>query len=312
LRWIEVTEVFIGAGGWAYFQVPGLRPLEAYARAFNFVEVNSTFYTRPRLQRVQAWRQRVPPDFEFSVRCHRDVTHRFQLEPIPEVLDAVTRMQDICRVLRSKYLVLQTPASFPVTASKVDACRQLFRSLSLKGLRLVWEVRQKGRSRLPLRLRSLMQDLNVIHCVDLSRETPATDADVLYTRVFGKGEHNRYQFTDEELVDIDRTIVATARETAVVSFHNVRMYKDAARYQLFRQRSQFSPVTRGIGQQALKEVLREDTVFPVTKAELLTTQGWKVIDVQRNQRVHADTLLHRLPDRYFTSVEEVLTALPKE
>ncbi len=43
-----MTEVLIGAGGWAYFQVPGLRPLDAYAQAFNFVEVNATFYTYPR------------------------------------------------------------------------------------------------------------------------------------------------------------------------------------------------------------------------------------------------------------------------
>lgn len=307
-----MTEVLIGAGGWAYFQVPGLRPLDAYAQAFNFVEVNATFYTYPRRQLVQSWRQRVPPPFEFAVRCHRDVTHRYQLEPRPEVFASIARMQTICRALRSKYLVLQTPASFPLTEAKVDALRQLFRSLSLQELRLVWEVRQKGRQQLPSSLWSLMQDLDIIHCVDLSKATPAIATDVLYARVFGKGDHNRYQFTDEELEDIDRTINTTGPETAVVSFHNVRMYKDAARYQLYRRRRHFPPVTRETGQQALQEVLSEDTVFPVTKGELVTSQGWKVIDLQRNHRVHASTLLQRLPDRSFSSVEDILTTLPKE
>ena len=253
-----MTEFLIGAGGWAYFQVPGLRPLEAYSRAFNFVEVNSTFYTSPCLQLVKSWRRRVPQKFEFSVRCHQDVTHRFMLEPIREVFNTVTRMLDICRLLRSKFLVLLTPASFPFTEEKVEAIRHLINSLNLKGMRLVWEVRWKGKKHLPPSMRSLMQDFNVIHCVDLSKETPATESDTVYTRVFGKGEHNIYQFTDYELLEIDRKIMDKDRDTAVVSFHNVRMYKDAARYQIYKQRKMFPPVTIGTGQYALKEVLLED------------------------------------------------------
>jgi uncharacterized protein YecE (DUF72 family) len=306
-----MTELLIGAGGWAYFKVPGLRPLEAYSRAFNFVELNSTFYTSPRLQLVKSWRRRVPQKFEFSVRCHQDVTHRFMLEPIREVYDSITRMLDICRLLRSKFLVLQTPASFPFTDDKVEAIRHLFNSLNLKGVRLVWEVRRKGKKRFNSKIRSLMQDYNVIHCVDLSKETPATDTDTVYTRVFGKGEHNIYQFTDDELLEVDRKIMDKNRDTAAVSFHNVRMYKDAARYQIYKQRKKFPAVTRVTGQRALKDILLEDTDFPVTRQELIRTQGWKVIDLLDNQRVHVHTLLERLPDRCFTSIEEVLMALPK-
>jgi uncharacterized protein YecE (DUF72 family) len=234
------------------------------------------------------------------------------LEPIKEVFDTITSMLDVCRILRSKFLVLQTPASFPFTEEKVEAIRYLFNSLNLKGIRLVWEVRRRGRERLPPSLRSLIQDLNVIHCVDLSRETPATDADTVYTRVFGKGGHNIYQFTDGELLEIDGKIMDENRDTAVVSFHNVRMYKDAARYKIYKQRKRFPPVTRGTGQRALKEVLTEDTDFPATKQKLIMTQGWKVIDLPGDQRVHAHTLLEKLPDRCFKSIEEVLMKLPKK
>ncbi|RLI38549.1 hypothetical protein DRO66_01315 [Candidatus Bathyarchaeota archaeon] len=304
-----MTEFLIGAGGWAYFQVPGLRPLEAYSRAFSFVEVNSTFYTNPSFQLVKSWRRRVPQKFEFSVRCHQDVTHRFMLEPIREVFDNVTRMLDVCRILRSKFLVLQTPASFPFTEEKIEAIRHLFNSLNLKGIRLVWEVRRRGGECLPRSLRSLMQDFNVIQCIDLSRETLATDVDTVYSRVFGKGEHNIYQFTDGELLEINRKIMDERRDTAVVSFHNVRMYKDAARYKIYKQRKKFPPVTRYTGQLALKEVLTEDTDFPATKQKLITTQGWKVIDLPGDQRVHAHTFLKRLPDKCFKNIEEVMLKL---
>lgn len=45
-----------------------------------------------------------------------------------------------------------------------------------------------------------IQDHNMIHSVDLSKdEEPAYKSDILYTRLFGKGEYNIYQPTDQEL-----------------------------------------------------------------------------------------------------------------
>jgi len=43
MRTIALPKYLIGAGGWAYFQVPSMHPLVAYSRAFDFVEVNTTF-----------------------------------------------------------------------------------------------------------------------------------------------------------------------------------------------------------------------------------------------------------------------------
>ena len=65
----------IGGGGWAYFHVPGSNSLSAYAKTFDFVEVNSTFYEYPSMQTVRSWRKRVSADFEFTVRCHQDIAH---------------------------------------------------------------------------------------------------------------------------------------------------------------------------------------------------------------------------------------------
>jgi len=39
-----MTDAWIGAGGWGYFRGPSGHPLEDYALAFRFVEVNATFY----------------------------------------------------------------------------------------------------------------------------------------------------------------------------------------------------------------------------------------------------------------------------
>jgi uncharacterized protein YecE (DUF72 family) len=304
-----MTEFLIGAGGWAYFQVPGLRPLEAYARAFNFVEVNSTFYEIPNFQTVRSWRSRVPQDFEFSVRCHKNVTHEHRLEPDKEAFHTLEVMSDICRDLRSRFLVLETPSWLDFNDEKIESVGNFFGSVDLEGVRIVWEVRRGKGEYLPSSLIALMQEHGIIHCADLSREDPAVDSDTVYTRVFGKGEHNVYQFTDEELGEVDRRIMSRDHRTAVVSFHNVRMYKDAARYKIYKQTERFFPVTKTKGQQSLKEVLMEDADFPATKQRLIKDQGWKVIDLTENDRVRASMLLSQLPDKEFRSVDEVLDGL---
>jgi len=307
-----MTEFLIGAGGWAYFQVPGLRPLEAYARAFNFVEVNSTFYEIPSLKTVRSWRRRVPRDFEFSVRCHKDVTHEQRLEPVREAFSKFKTMTDICRCLRSRFLVLETPSSLDFKNKRIKSVRNFFEGADAKGIRIVWEVRRERAEPLPSGLAALMQDYGIIHCVDLSREDPAIGSDTVYTRVFGKGEHNVYQFTDNELAEVDRKIISKDSRTTVVSFHNLRMYKDAARYKIYKQTRRFPPVTRAKGQQSLKEVLMEDAQFPATKHELIKDQGWKVIDLTEERRIHASILLYQLPDREFRTVDEVVNSLGKE
>ena len=76
-----MSEYRIGAGGWGYFDIPGADPLKVYSKAFDFVEVNSTFYNIPSLKTVDSWARRVPETFTFSVKCHRDLTHKYLLSP---------------------------------------------------------------------------------------------------------------------------------------------------------------------------------------------------------------------------------------
>ena len=53
------------------------------------------------------------------------------------------------------------------------------------------------------KLLSILADFNIVHSVDISMAKPTQRSDIGYTRLFGKGKHNEYQFTDEELQEID-------------------------------------------------------------------------------------------------------------
>ncbi len=299
-----MSRVYIGAGGWAYFQVPGMDSLAAYARAFDFVEVNSTFYTNPSIEMVRSWRRRVPDDFMFSVRCHRDLTHKYLLSPCKESHEILAHSIRICSELRAEILHIQTPPSFNPD-EKIKDIRDLFSSIDLGTIKLAWEIR----GRIAKGTIELMRDLGIIHCTDISQEMPALDSDILYTRLFGQGEHNLYQFDDAELTEIDRRVNEKRRGDAYLTFHGARMYSDAARLKVYGKSGTFPKVTKATGLVSLKAVLEEDAKFPASKSELIEKQGWKVFNLTEKEHVHASTLLVKLPDRKYKNIEEVIGAL---
>jgi uncharacterized protein YecE (DUF72 family) len=293
--------LYIGAGGWAYFKVPGLDSLAAYSKAFDFVEVNSTFYTTPSIEMVRSWRQRVPDNFMFSVRCHKDLTHRYLLSPRRESYELFNQSLRICNELKAKILHIQTPPAFNPD-EKHKSIQDLLSSVDFGNVRLAWEIRGK----LSDRTVELMRDLGIIHCTDISREMPAVDTDIMYTRLFGHGEHNLYQFDDAELLNIERGAREREQDSVYLTFHGAKMYSDAARLKVYERSGTFPKVTKAIGLASLKIVLEEDAVFPATKTELIEKHGWKVFDMTEKEHVHANLLLGKLPDKKYTRVEEVI------
>jgi len=286
-----------------------MHPLVAYSRAFDFVEVNSTFYEIPSLKLVEYWRRLVPPNFEFAVRCNKALTHKYKFQPLSEAFDVLKKMTTICKTLRAEVLHMQTPASFQFTKTNVDFMRNFFSSADLRGVRVALEMRGSDRPLNP-DLLEVMQDYNMVHCVDLSKdEEPAYESDILYSRLFGKGPRNVYQPTDEELRKIDGKASRGKHKTVVVSFHFVRMYKDAARFKIYKETGKFPMVTKSTGLGSLTEVLREDAKFPSTKQELIRHQGWKIVDLTEDKRVHATYMLERLPEKTYNSVDEVVETL---
>jgi uncharacterized protein YecE (DUF72 family) len=300
----------IGTGGWAYFQVPGLKPLVAYSRVFNFVEVNSTFYQMPPLKEVENWRKLVPSDFKFAVRAHQSMTYKYKLQPIEGTFETFKRMKQICSILNAEILHLQVSSFHKSTKSLNSKLRNLLPSLNLQELRLALEIRDARSSELPPQLLKTMQEHNIVHCVDLSKgEIPAYESDILYARLFGKGKQNVYQPTDEELLEIDKRASGEKSEKIVMSFHFVKMYKDAARLKTYKQMGKFPMVTRSTSSASLKEVLGEDARFPSTKQELIRSQGWKIFDLTETERIRVGDLLEKLPEATYKDLVEVTERL---
>jgi uncharacterized protein YecE (DUF72 family) len=85
--------VRVGCSGWMYDswrgrlyaeREPKRRWLELYARQFDTVEVNSTFYRLARREAVAGWVAQTPSKFLFSVKASRYLTHIRRLAGIEE------------------------------------------------------------------------------------------------------------------------------------------------------------------------------------------------------------------------------------
>jgi uncharacterized protein YecE (DUF72 family) len=83
----------IGAQGWNYdawlgdFYPSGTRPVDflaTYARAFDTVEVDSTFYAIPAEKTVEGWARRTPDNFLFTLKLPQSITHERRLRASEE------------------------------------------------------------------------------------------------------------------------------------------------------------------------------------------------------------------------------------
>ncbi|HZF71945.1 MAG TPA: DUF72 domain-containing protein, partial [Gemmatimonadaceae bacterium] len=85
------AEIHIGTQGWNYdawvgpFYPEGTRPsdfLTVYARAFDTVEVDSTFYASPAATTIRSWADRTPRNFIFALKLPQEVTHEQRLRDV--------------------------------------------------------------------------------------------------------------------------------------------------------------------------------------------------------------------------------------
>jgi uncharacterized protein YecE (DUF72 family) len=113
----------IGCSGWNYqhwrngvFYPPRLPPqrwLEFYARHFDTVEVNATFYRLPRESAVATWVRESPPGFLFAVKMSRYVTHIKRLRDLASSLEIFySRIRPLAGSPKLGPVLWQLPGTF--------------------------------------------------------------------------------------------------------------------------------------------------------------------------------------------------------
>ena len=134
---------FIGTAGWSIpaqykdgFPEHGSH-LERYAKRFNGVEINSSFYRSHKYGTYQRWAASVPSTFRFSVKMPRSITQNHRLQNCEDLLDPF--LQQVSGLGDKLGVVLvQLPPSLEYDA---DVAAYFFRNLARIRANIVCEPR---------------------------------------------------------------------------------------------------------------------------------------------------------------------------
>jgi uncharacterized protein YecE (DUF72 family) len=122
----------IGCAGWslprsasASFPKDGSH-LQRYAARFNGVEINSSFYRSHRRETYARWADDTPPDFAFSVKLPKSISHEARLMRSGKLLDAF--FADVSGLGKKLGCVLiQLPPSLAFDRARVQRFLKAFR-----------------------------------------------------------------------------------------------------------------------------------------------------------------------------------------
>lgn len=137
------NKIYIGCSGfsnrdWKGFffpeELPSKEQLNYYSTQFNTVEINSTFYRRPRPQTLSNWYERTGKDFKFFIKIPKTITHIKRLkETAAETADFCNHIHQGIQEKLAGFL-FQMPPSFHYSEEHLE---HLFETVSSQYLNVV-------------------------------------------------------------------------------------------------------------------------------------------------------------------------------
>lgn len=212
--------------------LPRRQWLEHYAKQFDTVELNVTYYRVPGTKTVEGWVERTPDDFVFSVKAHQSLTHD---RGDPDFSGYLAGIQPLQRSGKLACVLAQFPYSFHPTEENRAYLSRL--RAGLADVPLVIEFRDRGWAN--EQVFELLRELNFGYCaVDepplrgLMPPIAPASGPLGYVRLHGRNaekwwnhqhawERYDYSYSDEELGEwVPRILELESQADAVLVYAN--------------------------------------------------------------------------------------------
>ncbi len=216
-RSMSSPAILIGTSGWHYadwygrFYPPAVKASEQlayYARQFPAVEINSSFYHPPRLETVQHWAEIVPPEFQFSVKLYRYLTHTKHLNLDAEAVAALHAFFDTLAPLRGQLaaVLVQLPPGLAVDNGRLRNLAEQVQVARVRlGLELPLAIEFRHASWFNDQTFELMHQYRIANVIS---DTPgrwpmsyAVTAELVYIRLHGNRRLYSSSYTQAELTE---------------------------------------------------------------------------------------------------------------
>ena len=205
----------LGTQGWNYdawvgpFYPEGTRPVDfltIYSRAFDTVEVDSTFYATPPAKTVRGWAQRTPPGFVFSLKLPQEITHERRFR---DAGDLAKEFFDRARELEDKLgpVLIQLGADF--APSELPALAKFLPSLPED---IAFAIEFRDKAWVHDGVIALLAEHNVALALTDARWIPRKQMLSLADRPTADFAYIRWMGADREVVDYSRIQIDRTRE----------------------------------------------------------------------------------------------------
>lgn len=210
--------LYIGTSGFGYKEwkgkfypagIPAKDMLGFYAKLFNAVEVNNTFYRMPNESLLENWAKIVPPDFVFVVKAPRIITH---IKRLRGAEDEAAFFLKTCERLGTRLgaVLFQLPPGYPRDTTVLEG---FLDSLDFPS-RVAFEF--KNPTWHDPDVFEILRSRDCALCVSDTDE--AKSADPVSTASWGYLRLRRTDYTEEELTGWVRAVRTQRWESAFIFF----------------------------------------------------------------------------------------------
>lgn len=220
--------VYIGTSGFSYQHwkgrfypegTPSSEFLRYYAKNFNAVEVNVTFYRTPKVNTFKNWYESVPEYFRFSLKAPRIITHFDRLNNLEnnvnEFFEKITALRE-----KAACVLWQFPPSFVPDTEFLSSFFGEIKKL-IADLRHATEFRNKHAFN-DENFRMLRKHNIALVCSHSNRYPLCLKktADFSYFRFHGPGSLYNSRYSEQELEEWVKSIVRFLKYGDVYVFFN--------------------------------------------------------------------------------------------
>jgi uncharacterized protein YecE (DUF72 family) len=220
------TSVFVGCSGWFYWKWRGLfypaelptsKWFEHYAKHFDTVEINASFYSWPTVANVKIWkRQTEKLDFVYTVKVCEHITHIKKFKGTKTLVKDFGMIADILGDTMGCFL-FQLPPSYRYTKARLTTILGQLDPIR----RNVVEFRHK--SWWNETVYAAFRESGTIFCSCSAPRLPdelVRTADDIYLRLHGPKRWYRHDYSKAELFHWAERIKASGARRAWVYFNN--------------------------------------------------------------------------------------------
>lgn len=270
-----MPEIRVGCTGWAYDDwvgsfydraTPSAQRLGLYAKVFDAVEIDSSFYAPPSRDQVAHWNRTTPAGFLFTAKLPRAITHEARLRRVETRLE---NFLDVLSPLRTAHKLGPLLAQFPASFERYDNVEALeaFLGLVPDGVDMAIELRHASW------WRPETYELLKAHGATLTWSVngdadapPVVTGGFLYARIVGDRELTRFHSIQRDRTEEMRTMAgrllgeghSVSRIIVMLNNHFMGFAPETA--QIMREllgvgRSDPSAAARKTGQRGLEDFI---------------------------------------------------------